>query len=901
MKTLVRIVSVLVAFTSATWATQSDRITTAIDSSQTVVIQGTVYGKALPQFDRGAVDPAMKLQYITFQIAPSATQQSALNKLLAAQQNPASKSYHQWLTPEQFADQFGLSRNDISRITTWLKSQGFTTVQTARSRNWIAFRGTAAQVQATFHTQIDHFEVDGEQHYANATDISLPKALAGVVTSVRGLHNFLWQSSLARRHISNDGSTNPDYSNGGNNFLAPDDIATIYNIKPLLADSYDGTGINLVIVGQTDIATSDITQFRTGFNLPAINLTQVIASGCTDPGITSDQVEADLDLEWSGAVARNAAIIFDKCDTNDGGVFTALQDAIDQKRGPVISMSYGGCEPENGQSNATSIQTVIQQANSFGITFMASSGDSGAAACDQGNSPPATQGLEVNLPASVPETTAVGGNEFDEGSGNYWGTNGPNYGSAESYIPEEGWNDTSLGGGFASGGGGASIYFAKPSWQAGPGVPNDSARDVPDVSITASADHDGYLLCSQGSCAGGIPSDTFIVGGTSASSPVFAGIVTLLNQYLLNNGVITTPGLGNINVQLYPLAVNNPSAFHDVTQGSNIQPCTPGTPSTDPPAQQCPSSGSFGYSAGTGYDQVTGLGSVNAYDFVTGWGGGTGGGSTTTTKLALSGSAINVGTSNVTLTVTVNSGSGIPTGTVTFFNNGTQISQTGNPATLASGKATFTYTTSTLTVGTYAISATYNPTGGFTGSNSSPSQLQVQDFGVSANPTTVTITSPGQNGTSTITITPGSGGFSQTIGFTCSGLPSEATCSFSPTSVTPGTSTTTTTMTISTTAAGARLHETPFGRGKGLFYAMLLPGFLGLVSAGVRKRSLNGMRLVVLLGAVGFCSIWVACGGGSSSSSTPPNPGTPTGTSTVTVSATAGSLAHPATVSLNIQ
>ena len=137
------------------------------------------------------------------------------------------------------------------------------------------------------------------------------------------------------------------YSTGGQNFLAPDDIATIYDIKPLYAAGIDGSNINLVIVGQTDITLSDITQFRSGFILPAIKLQQTLAAtaGCVDPGTTGDLPEADLDLEWSSAVARNANINFVKCDASHGGVFAAVQYAVDSNLAPVISMSYGGCEP----------------------------------------------------------------------------------------------------------------------------------------------------------------------------------------------------------------------------------------------------------------------------------------------------------------------------------------------------------------------------------------------------------------------------------------------------------------------------------------------------------------------------------------------------------------------------
>jgi subtilase family serine protease len=210
----------------------------------------------------------------------------------------------------------------------------------------------------------------------------------------------------------------------------------------------------------------------------------------------------------------------------------------------------------------------------------------------------------------VPAVTAVGGSEFNEGNGNYWaGTLGPNLGSAMGYIPEGAWNDEALAmrgnlGGFAAGGGGVSFYFSKPSWQTGPGVPSDGARDVPDVVLTASALHDPYALISGGNF---LPD-----GGTSASAPSFAGIVTLLNQYLVRTGAQAQPGLGNINPMLYSLAQSTPTAFHDITTGNNIVPCvTNSTP-------DC-TNGSMGYSAGPGYDFVTGLGSVDAYNLALSW------------------------------------------------------------------------------------------------------------------------------------------------------------------------------------------------------------------------------------------------------------------------------------------
>lgn len=903
MRTSVRLVIAALLFSTASsvWAAQPDRITGPVDNSQTVVLKGTVHPSAQPQYDKGPVDPSMKLPFITLLIQPSTTQQAALKQLLAEQQDPSSLNYHKWLTPEQFGQRFGLSRGDLTNITKWLRSEGFAIAQVARGRDWIAFSGTAAQVLRAFHTELRRYNVDGEEHFANATDPSIPKALEGIVAGFRGLNDFHLKPLAVKK--SESIKLSPDYFNLGNNNLAPGDIATIYDIGSLYKAGIDGTGMSIAIMGQTDIYPVDIAQFRAGFGLSASVPQQVLATGCTDPGVTGDLVEADIDLEWSGAVARNATIIFVKCDPNSGGVFTSAQYAIDNDLAPVISMSYGGCESLNGQGNAVGLQNLVRKGNSEGITFLASSGDSGAAACDASTVTAAAQGLAVNIPASVPEVTAVGGTEFNEGSGTYWGTsNGSNGGSAVSYIPELGWDDNSTGTGFdphlASTGGGVSIYFPKPSWQTGPGVPNNTFRNVPDVAMSASADHDGYTVCTNnGSCAGGVQ-NAGIYGGTSVACPVFAGIVALLNQQMKNTPPL---GLGNINPTLYTFAQTLPTAFHDVPAGNynisgatanpsgNMVPCTQGKPS-------CPATApfQFGFLTGTGYDQATGLGSVDANVFVTNWASAAK--IPTTTTLTLSPTSVTVGGAGpivATAKVTHATGTGTPTGTVNFYVDGsTTVAGSG---TLSSGTATFNYNPSTLAAGNHTITATYEGDTSFAGSTSTAQTLGVQDFTIAANPTTVAVTAPGQNGTSTLTITP-LGGFSQTITYTCTGLPSEATCTFATASATSET------LTIATTAPSSKLDKGPLGHSRGLFYALLLPGLLGLVvSAGSRKRTLRGARLLGLLAVLAIFTFWMpACGGGGGSS-TQSNPGTPAGTSTVTVTATAGSLNHTVPVTLTIQ
>jgi hypothetical protein len=542
---------------------------------------------------------------------------------------------------------------------------------------------------SAFHTEIHRYEVDGEMHFANAMAPSIPAAFAGVVSELRGLDDFRPKPPRATVKL------NPAFNSAnGMHYLAPDDLATIYDIAPLYQAGFNGTGQKLAIAGQTDINLSDIRGFRTQFNLAA-NDPQLVLYG-PDPGVsTSDQIEADLDLEWSGAVARNARIVY----VYSQNVFESLQYAIDQNIAPVISVSYGGCE----SGSPSSLRTVAQQANAQGITWMNSAGDSGAAGCDFG-AQSATHGPSVTFPADIPEVTAVGGTEFNEGSGSFWSAqNSANYGSALSYIPEKAWNDSALGGGIAASGGGASAMFAKPWWQTGPGVPADQARDVPDVALSASGDHDGYVIYASGGL--------MAIGGTSASSPSFAGIVALINQYVVAKGSQLKAGLGNINPNLYSLAQNTTGVFHDITVGDNIVPCTSGSTGCV--------SGSFGYKAGPGYDLVTGLGSVDANNLAAKWASQSALTGTTTALAASPASIAQSATTQLTATVTPVSGTNPPSGSVAFTAGTVSLGSAAVVTSGSSAKAVLTVKGSSLASGNNTIAASYTATGSFNNSTGS--------------------------------------------------------------------------------------------------------------------------------------------------------------------------------------
>ena len=1009
------------------FAAQPDRIPGPIDPSQRVTLPGHVNRNAQPQYDQGPVEPSFQLGYVTLVMAPSPSQQVALDLLLAQQQDRSSPNYHKWLTPEQYADRFGLSRNDINKVTSWLQSQGLMVLSVPRGRNSVIFSGTAAQVESALGTEIHRYNLNGEKHIANSASVSIPAALSGVVTGIRGLTDFRPKPMYVRPARGDKiSSPHPDYTttiDGSTEyFVAPGDIATIYDLNPLYNAStpIDGTGQKLAIIGQTDVYLADINDFRSGFGLNPItgcttnasgivtvcdstNFQYVVVAGVTDLGTPStcgDLIEADLDIEWSGATARNAQIVFVNAPatfsadcteyTNNGGVNNALAYAIENDLAPVISMSYGGCE-----AGSESLESELQQGNVEGITIMNSAGDTGAAECDGGPPnnatrppfSPAVGGLAVSYPASSPEVTGVGGTSIPSPTyynSTYWGpTNGTNGGSALSTLVghEASWNDDvafaqfcesnasnlfctqggstkvtgwvpitsaataqediwiAIGGGGVSNcfnetaGGICTSGFPQPMWQKTvtiPGLasPQSTYRFVPDVSLLASPDFPGYVICTPqeevvsgsksttSTCVNGISTavDTYfsLVGGTSASSPVFAGMVTLLNQYLGESG------LGNINPMLYTLAATPANgAFHPIESGNNDAYCQEGDPVGQPADVICPSTGAsagvIGFNAsdadstgGTGYNLVTGLGSVDVNALALAWKAAVAPDYALTAG-TLTPSPLNAGQSaSVVLTISAVTGS---TGTVVNFS---PSSCTGLPtgATCSFSPASVTFdgvdnATTTLTIATVANMAasgpqvvTITPTNS---ANSAQVSLTVttttETFSLSTTAATFTVTVGGKasvavsvNSTTGFIVGTGAGATTAVpLTYTCSGSPSLATaeisCQISPGGSNQPTNATAVTVTLQTTAPTTQLRP-PLG-GSRIFYALLLPGLFGVVFvAGSRPR---GLRLLSLIVVLGFSTLWLgSCGGGGGTNTSPANPGTPAGTYTVTISATTG-------------
>ena len=716
-----------------------------LDASTSVQVPGTRLGAVAKATDLGRLAADTSLNGLTLHFAPSAEQRTDLDQLLLSQQDKSSPNYHRWLTPAEFAARFGASAEDVATVTQWLASQHFTVISATPLH--IQFSGTVAEAEAAFHTQMHSYtlpavaasKIAARSFIANATPISLPASLAQAITGISHL------STLRPLPLHRDlklQKITPEYtSSTGEHALVPDDVRTIYNVTPLYTAGYTGAGQTIAVVGQSTIDVNDISEFNSIFGGHNTNLITTLVPG-TGAAVndTNDETESDLDLEYSGSMAKDATVLFFYAGAS-GDAFDAIAYAVDQNAAPVISISYGACEPNFGSSNATTLELILDQGNAQGQTLIAASGDAGATGCDADEFSAANQGLAVQAPSDSPDVTGIGGLEFNESNGTYWNTsNDAGYGSALGYIPEMVWNDSAITlpalEGVSGGGGGSSIFFSKPSWQVAVGVPADGARDIPDVSLAASGAHDPYFLCGPPDSNGNDCSNGYIyeAGGTSFGAPIFSGIVALIGQA---RGIAQ----GNINSQIYAMSASTPAAFHDITVGDNESPCTSG--STD-----CPNgTTAIGYSATTGYDLASGLGSIDVYAFAQAFSGY---GSAAPLAATTAGLKVNptapTASNSLSFSATIASTtSGTPTGAVQFYID--SVAQ-GTAVKLASGTAAFT--SPALSAGPHTVAVRYSGDGTYAAVGDEV------DFIVSPLPVTstvLTISPLAPNTTSTIVVT----------------------------------------------------------------------------------------------------------------------------------------------------
>jgi hypothetical protein len=698
------------------FAPDAPRITGAIDNARLSAVAGSKPALAVAKYDTGLLSQTRTIRNVTLLLKRSPAKQAQFENYLTQLTTPSSPYFHHWLTAKQIGTMFGPATADIGKVEQWLQSAGLHLDAVSPTGMTISFSGTTASIGNAFHTTLHGYTVNGEKHFANATGQQIPAALASVVYGAASLNNFFpkpqhtdvgtvtrnrhsgkWQT-VARAKGAPQITVPPGTIDTQTTYdVAPQDFNTIYNVTPLWNRSTPvrGAGQTVAVLERTDVLPADVQTFRTSF-LPAgangvvsyVNPQQnADDTSCADPGRNGDEGEAALDAEWIGAAAPDANVVFASCDDSQSatfGAFTAAQNLLSGYAAPmptVFSLSYGDCEAAGFvDGTVTQAGDLWSQAAAEGVTVFVSTGDAGAAGCDQ-NEAAAFQGIAVNGMASTPYNVAVGGTDFNDYNNEtqYWSSsNSALYGSALSYIPEQTWNtscasdtlDALLG--FSNGvdacnsaagqqylntgggSGGASNNWFQPLWQVGIyGSNNYGARLMPDVSLFAANGLYGHALvfCMSDPDAGGTTCDYSnpdnvlfnSAGGTSFAAPAMAGVQALINQVSGQSSGNILPALYNIGAKEYGtnsspntamLAACNSSngtkvdagcVFNNVTVGTIDEPCYAGTNDCYNGKTAKPygvlSAGGIdqldpAWSTGTGYSMATGLGSINASNLV---------------------------------------------------------------------------------------------------------------------------------------------------------------------------------------------------------------------------------------------------------------------------------------------
>jgi hypothetical protein len=659
-----------VPWVASAGAVAGHAVVATVGDPSRVTLPASLHPRARPELDLGRMDPGVRLSGMSLLLRMSAQQKTLEERELSALQDPVSPRYRQWFTPERYAAEFGASASDVARTEAWLASQGLSVEGSSRTATRVGFSGTIAQIEHAFHTEMHRYRVHGERHFAMSGAPSVPSDLANLVLGLHALHDFRVRPSQRAQPQYALPVTEADGAAGTYPSLSPADFAKIYDLESLYAAHITGAGQSIAVAEQSDFNDADIAAFRTTFGLPSNPAVHVLVPN-SGPAVGNDTLdEGELNIEWTGAVAPDATILsVFTGDTPNNDALDALMYAIEQRTAPVLSSSFGSCEGWFTPADVVFLGEYADMATLEGMTVLVAAGDTGAAGCDGQSATVAQYGKAVIFPASLPSFVAVGGTQFQ-----LTANNRPTYLDNElnalSYIPESAWNET-LGdidagyGGLGAGGGGASRLVTKPFWQV-PYTPNDGQRDLPDVALSASADILPYAVsmswtAADGDAATPQPQMLTAYGGTSVAAPAFAGILALVNQAVAEADAGAPLGLGNVNPILYALA-NNPAstrAMHDITTGDNLVPCAPGSP-------DCPSSApyQFGFASGLGYDESTGLGSIDVANLVAAWRALT----PTSTALRVTASGLAEG-SQLQLTATVSSSAATNpvTGSVAFY------------------------------------------------------------------------------------------------------------------------------------------------------------------------------------------------------------------------------------------
>jgi pseudomonalisin len=899
--------TVLYLFSTPCRAQTTDLLNAPVEPASYILLQGQHVPWATEQNRRGSVPADTALEHLILVLKRAPQKQKAFERFLQELQDPSSPNYHRFLSPVQVGKKYGASQHDIDAVTSWLRSQALRVNSVSNSRVMIDFSGDTSLVGAAFATQLSYYEVHGEQRMAPTSNPRIPTAFAEVIQSISGLNtvNDHPYHGAEQAHVpaTGAGSDLPALSicNGGSctNFVTPVDFFVLYDLTGAWNFDLLGGGQTIAIIGRAKVYDPDIENFQTLSGLARQDPTVIVPPNGLDPGppagtggtATDDQLEATLDVMRAGSVAPAATIDLVVSADNNGtsGLRIAAQYVVDTDPIPaqIMNISFGACEADRTQADVQLWDSLFSQGAAEGISTFVASGDAGVAGCDEYfHTPPQTQIASPNYICSSSYSTCVGGTEFADTADPplYWqqsSNNGPPYASALSYIPEGGWNEplNSQGGTqAASSGGGFSSYIPTPSWQVGTGVPGTQGRYTPDIAFTSSA-HDGYFGCLAAS-GGTHPGDCVVRDGTfyfeyffgtSAAAPDMAGITALLNQKFQSPQ-------GEINQRLYYLAASPAlKVFNDVTVAtSGVSGCVLTTPSmcnNSTPSPTGLTGGLSGYLVTPGFDEVTGWGSIDVSNLLANWYAGF---PATTTVVTTSVNPAYQG-EPLTLTATVTTaGTKPPTGRVTFFNSyysfpfgaiGTAVLSTVN------GSQTASFTTSTLPVGSYAVTAFYS--GDANNADSSSDEIiesvEAPALTWTANGSTAGSVLSGQSAVYNFTAAPtGISTFADNVTFSCTQL-ATLTCTFNPAQIAAGSGSTPVQLTITTIGpnqpAGSQIRRRADSRSPWLPLALPLTA---IVTVGFARRRISKRTAIASMFACwALLGVLVACGGGGSAAPPP--------------------------------
>ena len=501
----------------------------------------------------GPTDPK---RLISLSISMATASDAEINRALAAIEDPNSPEYHHYLTPEEYAKRFGPSAAALATVERSLSDAGFHVTLPTAGGSLLGAQGAVAQAEKFFGVQLsDYRTASGETYYTPDAAPRLPEEWKGAALSVLGLNNrpALHPAGILRMTQTPQTSAQQPAPR----LLDPTALERAYDIAPLHTAGLNGEGQTIALPEIDTFKQFDIDYYDRTYGITAPPIDVIKVSGGADKA--QDVSETTLDIQIIHAIAPRAKILVYEGPADYASLANTFNRIVTDNRAKVMSVSLGGCEPaiweapDLGRNYFTTLNNIFRQAATQGMSVFVASGDDGAYTCHRND--PNDNTVSASLPATNPFVTAVGGTALlvnNDGS----------------YYSEAGWEGPLAGSGS---GGGLSVGYTRPDWQTGPGVSNqysDNGRQVPDVA--ASADPlTGYRIydSTDGSCSG---EDCWVaIGGTSASTPLWASLITLANQRATASGKST---LGFINPMLYKIGADSTlnAAFHDVTVGGNL-------------------------------------------------------------------------------------------------------------------------------------------------------------------------------------------------------------------------------------------------------------------------------------------------------------------------------------------